>query len=296
MFEKDFANYKQKITERYPGEENKQQRERMFTYFQEQYDITYNPNAMFSNKNKYVKMDESKMEQYKTQDYKYIEQNKPLLDYYDFIKESNWMFDRITGRDFKSGFLPNMRKDFASYILNNGFSGIATMRKHILESMATQEEDTVITSEMFDPLTGKPRMTIPLLFTNKLMDALTDKEISEVENSLPDNLKKGTRSYKDALDKALLDKKFEKGLANKSYDLTRNMMLFAQMAFVYEQMSSTEAQMSAIRELAQSKNVGKVLTTTDGRQIKDKISQKAARVVGLPESEIELLEKFMNHY
>ena len=206
------------------------------------------------------------------------------------------MFNKITGREFKSGFLPNMRKDFASYILNNGFSGIATLRKHILESMATQEEDTVITSEMFDPLTGKPRMTVPLLFTNKLMDALTDKEIQEVENSLPSDLKKGTRSYKNALDKALLDKKFEKGLANKSYDLTRNMMLFAQMAFVYEQMSATESQMSAIRELAQSKNVGKVLTTTDGRQIKDKISQKAARVVGLPESEIELLEKFMNHY
>lgn len=94
-------------------------------------------------------------------------ENKPALDFYNYIKERNEYYKEIGYINAKQArtFLPWVRKGLAEKLI---FGGNISLGEQFLRSISLDESD--IGYGKIDPLTGKPVNTIPTYFTTALQD------------------------------------------------------------------------------------------------------------------------------
>lgn len=94
-------------------------------------------------------------------------ENKPALDFYNYIKERNDYYKSIGYIHAKQArtFLPWVRKGLSEKLI---FGGKVALGEQFLRNISLDESDTGY--GQIDPLTGKPIDKIPVYFTNELED------------------------------------------------------------------------------------------------------------------------------
>jgi len=101
----------------------------------------------------------------------HLPENKPALDFYQYIIERNNYYKSIGYINAKQArtFLPWVRKGLSEKLI---FGGELSIGEQFLRSISVDEGDTGYGK--IDPLTGKPVNTIPIYLTSELDDYSTD--------------------------------------------------------------------------------------------------------------------------
>jgi hypothetical protein len=215
------------------------------------------------NRNYWLRIKESVREANLSERYKKIKSNKALSDYYDFhVKQYKILKQILNISDYKTlppTFIANIRKTMVDSIAMDHLNFRAAGRE-LWESLQIREDDAFIGD--IDE-TGQLRRTIPILFTNPFRNS--DNEI--------DNTK-------------------------KSYDLSKNLLLFAKMAYNYKYVHEIEPdilQMRAYMANPTSEREGTKITNRSGKGIAGKMSTWLTKK-GLDTQTYELFEEFTDYY
>jgi hypothetical protein len=147
-----------------------------------------------------------------SEEYKKIAQIKPLLDYYKMYMGYNNMFRKMLDidqyDDLPPNFIANIRKTMVDHLAMDHFAIGAAIRE-LADSFHVREEDTYM-SDIDD--TGDVKRNIPVTFLTPFIDAN-----GEIDH------------------------------AKKSYDLSKNLMIFGKMAFNYKHMHEIEPKILQLR-------------------------------------------------
>lgn len=174
-------------------------------------------------------------------EYKYIQSIPELNNYYELFEQYNKEFRKILGVDFyklPNNFLPNIRKSNIDRLLDNG---IMAGSKDVFDNFMKElniREDEMMYGEL-DPETGQLKKTIPKFFINPFTNKDGKVNVGE-----------------------------------KSYDLTKSLILFSKMAYNYEQMNKIEGTTLAMRDLFSEK--GEQIIKRGGKAIKDFVGNEIA--------------------
>jgi hypothetical protein len=166
-------------------------------------------------------------------DFLKIKNNKPLLDYYNFWNDSMEEFRILLDLPYNkipNNFIPNIKADLVEQYLTGNFTLSTDMMKNMMsvqENVTTYRQDTMTVRTEIDPDTGLAKREVPRIFVNPLIN-----QQGEIDNTL------------------------------KSFDLSSSIVLFAEMAYNYNNLKEIEANMEALKEILATKGV--VETTSDG--------------------------------
>lgn len=149
-------------------------------------------------------------------EYREIKGIKPLLDYYNMYRKYNNTFRELLGisnyNKLPSNFIPNIRKSLTESLVTDNINSVFKyITTEFWDSFNVREEDVYISDR---DSSGDLKRTIPILFINPLRN----------KNNEVDNTK-------------------------KSYDLSKNLLLFAKMAYNYKTMNEIEPTIIGMREL-----------------------------------------------
>jgi hypothetical protein len=214
------------------------------------------------NNTTYLKIKPEVEDRYKSEEYKYLEANKPLLGYYStYIKYMNAFrhilkIDNIS--ELPPNFIPNIRKEASDYI-GRERGGVMHMFREFFDSFKVREEDIYLAD--YDE-NGIQRR-IPILFKNPL------------------------RNRNGEID-----------LMQKSYNLSSSLIAFAEVVKNYELMSEIEPTILGLKGLIGNPSAaqeGTEITTQTGRRVKG-VLKKIATKVGFSTDTYKLLEDYIDYY
>jgi len=200
-----------------------------------------------------------------SEEYKAIMNIKPLLDYYEMYLKYNNQFRTLLGLNhynkLPANFIPNIRKNMTESIAMDDIkSAFKYVGTEFWDSFNVREEDVYISN--IDE-SGDIKRTIPILFINPLTNK--DREI--------DNTK-------------------------KSYDLSKNLLLFGKMAHNHSSMSKIEPKILGMRELMAyplAEQGGTQVLDSYGRKVKGKIKEYATKK-GFDTDTYKLFEDLTDYY
>jgi hypothetical protein len=200
-----------------------------------------------------------------SEDYKAIQNIKPLKDYYEMYMKYNNQFRHILGLNkynkLPANFIPNIRKTMTESIavddIKESFKYIGT---EFWDSFNVREEDVYISDI---DASGDIKRTIPILFLNPL----TNKN-REIDNT------------------------------KKSYDLSKNLLLFSKMAYNHQSMSRIEPKIMGMKELMAyptAEQGGTQVLDSYGRKVTGKIKEYATKK-GFDTDTYKLFEDLTDYY
>lgn len=234
-FEERFKNYKERMKYKHMDDPKKEK---------EAVDLWYLNNNLldseiaWTNKynRKYLIIKPELEEINLSEEYKAIRNSKPLLDYYDMYRKYNDQFRDILGishyNKLPSNFIPNIRKSMTeSIVVDDIKSAFKYITTEFWDSFNVRDEDVYISD--IDS-SGNLRRTVPILYLNPLRNK--DNRI--------DNTK-------------------------KSYDLSKNLLIFAKMAYNYQAMNEIEPTIIGMKEL-----MGYPTSDQGGTQVLDSYGRK----------------------
>lgn len=188
-----------------------------------------------------LKIKDSVAEANYSDEYNYIKSIPELFAYYEMFENYNKEFRNILGVDYyqlPNNFLPNIRKSNIDRLLDNGImKGGKEVFDNFMKELNVREDDMMYGE--LDPETGQLKKTIPRFFIN-----------------------------------AFRNKNGQVLIGEKSYDLTKSLILFSRMAYNYEQMSKIEGTSLALRDLLSEK--GEQVIKRGGKAIKDFVGNELA--------------------
>lgn len=234
------------------------------TKWKDKNDLLNSPKAWINSKNRWqLTIKEDVKLNNRSEEYKYLLQNKPLLDYYNMYIESNKKFRKLLGiydyRELPPNLIPNVRKEMIQHLtMRDG--GFKTATGEFVDSFRVREEDVFIAD--IDE-TGQLRRNIPVLYTHPFRN----------KDGSIDNVK-------------------------KSYDLSKSLLLFAKMAYNYDAMNKIEPNILALKQILgepTSEQEGTIVTTNTGRKVRGKIKEFATtHAIGT--DAYQLFEDFSDYY
>lgn len=167
-------------------------------------------------------------------EYKYIRSIPELLDYYNLFEKYNNEFRKLLGVEYynlPNNFLPNIRKSNIDRLLDNGvFNGSKEVFNNLMQELNIREDDMMYGE--IDPETGSLKRTIPRFFINPFKDKDGNVIVGE-----------------------------------KSYDLTKSLILFSKMAYNYQEMNHIEGTVLAMRDFLAEK--GEMIIRRGNNPLKD---------------------------
>ena len=234
------------------------------TQYDNRYNLNNNKAWRYIQQNFFAKIKEDISEQYLSDEYKFIRNNKPALDLYEFFVETNREFSEITKVKLGDRFLPKVQKDFIdsladpavrTFASTNPLSGV---KERFLNPLRIREMDEL--SGVYSP-TGEKLNAIPFLYTDDLFVELTDEEKEIVRLEVEEKAKKQgieptSKKFNDMLEKEYLHKGYEKGRENLSTDLGMSYTLFIEAAFQYAYRTGLETVTTSLRRaLSQQREI-----------------------------------------
>jgi hypothetical protein len=216
----------------------------------------------------YYELNPKEEESIYSNEYKYIKSQPELLEYYNFWTNSmrNFRWELGFGKDYDElpdNFVPWLRADIVEQFFTNGLSAsLANFQRSITSIFDIQDDNTIKgnaynTINKINPETGEEMHSIPKLFLNPLInkDGLIDKTL-------------------------------------KSYDLSKSLYLFAEMAYNYQYMSQIEGNVNALSQMVQTQGV--VLQNKDGKIIKT-LGNAYSKVTGAQLDEAQAFKALVNY-
>ena len=117
---------------------------------------------------------EDKKASFYSEDYKKIENDAPLREFYEFYREKNREFAQMTGLTIKSNFIANIHQDLIDSIAHGNYSPQTDSMFEGLKIRQDQGEYGVR-----NPITGELEAKIPMLYMNPIYNSQ-----GEVDNKL----------------------------------------------------------------------------------------------------------------
>jgi hypothetical protein len=191
-------------------------------------------------------------------EYKTIQATPELKKFYDLHIRLTEEFREFLPDKLSRNFVANIRKDAIDVVATNGLGAIAGMGNSFLESFQVQEEDKEL--GMTDPFTGNVTPGIPTLYTRPIYNS-----------------------------EGKVD------LANKSRDLARNLLMFANMAYNYKHMSEVEHMGLMLRHYIQSNQYQEMVTDAFGNVKYDSNTGSLKVKQGSPAT-VEAFNNWLNYY
>lgn len=200
----------------------------------------------------------------RSDEYKYILANKPLLDYYNMYIKYNREFREIFGisnfNKLPDYFIPNIRKSIIEHLASDGLHGRAALKELYSDLISVREEDIhVATITDADQI----ERNIPILFTNPF----TNKD-GEIDTT------------------------------KKSYEIGKSLVLFGKMAYNYKYMHEIEPKILNLKRLLgdTTPEGGKIqVTDTLGRKVKGFVKDFATKT-GIDSETYKLFEDLTDYY
>ena len=302
-FKQSKEKYVKHLEKQYPGKENEEVRAGYLKWWESQHDFTVSPEALFS-KPWYIKANDNP--RFHTDMWKFMNlpENQPLKDYYDYLIQLNKLFAEITDRDISDTFVAEIQKDVVDMMTTNGLKGLSELKTYAKNMLVVKQNDALLGSAgNIDPVTGEYINKVPLLFTDEITQEIKDKEIETLREAFKES-KTGkelitkfgetSKEVKTAFKYYIIKEERRRGLENKSFDLTRSFLLFAEAAYTNHYMSSIEGIVKSLRaslELTKTEIQDKT-----NRTLVDKYSKKILTKIGVPKDELEAFDKFVNYY
>ena len=205
-------------------------------------------------------------EEYQSEGYKKIAAQPELLNFYNYwldsMRELNDMLGLRGSDSVPANFLPYIRQDIIG-MMSQGTFKLTDLRESVSSIFRVRQDDTGL-GEMYDdgevdPLTGKPRNTLPRFFINPIKDA------------------KGS---------------IRRGM--KVRDLGKSLLIYSEMAYNYHYLKNeVEPHLEAIRDLMVES--GHQLIADNGKK-KKRVSGIWSRVTGQDIDPVKLYDKFVDYH
>ena len=214
----------------------------------------------------YYDINEKVEDVYYSEGYKKIREIPELLEYYkfftDYISEFNDMLGLRGDEKLPKNFLPSIRQDLVGMISQGTFeiSHLKEMASSILE---VREDDTGLgdmTEEgLTDPVTGKPKHSIPRYFINPIKD------------------NKG---------------RIMRGM--KLRDLNKSLYTFAQMTYNYHYMKTeVEPNIEGLRDYMMEKGMQQI---TENKRKKKFLNGAWAKIRGESTDPVQMFDKYVTYH
>jgi hypothetical protein len=190
--------------------------------------------------------------------YKYIQSVPALKEFYDMYIAFNEEFREFLPEKVSRNFVANVRKDAIDVIADQGLGAVAGLGNSFLESFQVIEEDKDF--GMTDPFTGNITPAVPTRFTRPIFNS-----------------------------EGKID------LDNKSKDLSRNLLMFANMAYNYKHMAEIEHMGLMMRHYIQSNEYQEMVTDAFGNVKYDSNTGNLKVKQGSPAT-VEAFNSWLNFY
>ena len=194
-------------------------------------------NVIYNNIGLYYELDYDKIEkdhsQFLTEEYKKILSIQEVKEYYDFYTSSMKKFNAYAETDRPTTFVANIRNSAIEALSGGLFDGLGAIKKNLVREtkeylfLWNNESQPDSSDNFIDPRTNEVHGTVPRMFINPIYDHNGD-----VDNTL------------------------------KSFDLTKSIVLYAEMAINYKEMKKIEDNIQAMKLLALDNDniIGSVIT------------------------------------
>ena len=225
---------------------NPEKVESRMSWWDSKYNIDVNNSAYYNLDNYFLSPTDE--EKWKSDQWKYLEANQPLKDFYDFHVQSMSKFEEYLDLDQYIGknFIPKVRQDLAQKIFSGGIRNIT---KTFASSLEIQEDDEVYGN--VDQRTGKKINSIPKLYLNEID-------------------------------------------APKSFDLGRNLALFATMAYNYKHTAEIENEASLLKFMLMQQD--QIMTDWLGHPFYEDLAQNNPKTEKGNQTANEAFERFYEKY
>ena len=295
-YEEARTKHHDKLKRTYPGDAQREFRNRELSKWDRRFDITEHPEAMFSNSNYFMSYKEQEESYSKEYNFMLKPENKAVLDYYNMYLDYNKQFSDMVGKPINSNFVAEIHTDLIDKLGESGVNAVRGIKDSFMRAIEIREFD--MTKGTIDPATGKPLQVIPLFYTDRLKGRVGKKEIELIRQDIisEGKLKEGTDEFEDEVQRQSVTLEYTKGVKSKSRDLSRSLIMFAEAAVSHKLLSDAESSALALREILKSQTQETELVDAAGRKVINQMTQKAATMLGVPASEIDALEQFINIY
>lgn len=293
-YEKRRKTYFDYLDRTLAGEENAKARDEQKSKWNRKYNITAYPNALFYKHNPYIRPQEKASNYSEKYNYMLQPENKAMLDYYNMYVDYNDKFSELTGKHINYNFVAEIHQDFIEKISDVGSIGVRGLWDSVVRSVELREFDLARGS--MDLSTGKPVPEIPLFYSTKLSGNVTPSKRKQIESQVAEEYTKGSAAYQNEVERQVKKAEYESGTKSKSRDLTRSLILFAEASYSHHHLSTTESSALALMEIMKSQGQETELVDAGGKAVMNKYTRGAAVMLGVPLSEIDALEKFINMY
>ncbi len=271
--------------------------ERRIEYLAKKYDIANHSEAMFNEKNFFIKPLEQ--DRFYSDFWKDITSkgNEAFLDYYEMYIKYNELFRDKTNADFSGRFISHVAKDLLDSVSELGIAGFGNMAGMLKKSIEVRQNDDM-KGTVYN---GEAIRQIPLLFSDPLLGEVTKKDREEIKKrllSLKDDA--GKPLYKEGV---VLNQKVEKeayklsltrGKDLKSRDLSKSLMLFANSALTYEYAKESEDLVTSVLFFLKSGGGSHYATDRFGNKKRDAYDNILNAVPGIPADEVKMYESFID--
>jgi hypothetical protein len=182
-----------------------------------------------------IELKEQYREQYRSDKYKFIRANKPLKDFYDYYMTKNKEFAFIAGLEsIPENFVANIQDSVIGSIML-GDNKIAKASRALVNSVSVYQDGVM---GAVDPLTGEKKNEIPIMYKRPLYN-----DQGEVDYS------------------------------NKSLDLAKVLLLFADSVYNFEEKKEIEVQVMALRDYLAYSETGEYGTTEADKLRKSRLGR-----------------------
>lgn len=236
---------------------------------------------------------------FKTAEWQYIQQHKPLKDYYDMyidynIKFRNMLGNNEMGKRIGRHFVANIRQGPWEQMINLGPKNTKYIAEGIKQTFQIQQEDALYGAR--DPETGKPLSHIPLLYTDPVMQPLTkdrkEQIRAEIEQDVNFIYQKGTKEFEAEVKRRIFLEEKERGIAIKSPDLTKSLMLLTHSVLNHKHMTEIEGAVKAMRFLVENKKAADTVLDNQGNTMISKYTGELLTKLGFTQDTIQAFEIF----
>lgn len=210
-----------------------------------------------------TKLKDEVYDKYKSDEFKNIEKDPALLKFYELVEKKNSEFRHLLGlgyQELPDNFLPNMRKETIEKVLAGEFKP-GEHYDEIVKSLSIREsEDGSRIGLGIDPVTGEAIPQIPMFYINSLRN-----EEGKIDGKL------------------------------KTKELGTALLLFAEMAYNYQNMSAIETDVNALKFALEEGKIKTLQLNNRGQKFKDFTGDWAEKL-GIDTNAVEKFKAFQNYY
>ena len=241
--------------------------------------------------------DEETSQEYLSDEWKFIQQNEPVKEYYDLLVDYNKRWTEELGHDTINNqfFVPNVKNSVLDQVFEHGMTGAKDFWSALQRQHQIHQQDEL---QGVRDTNGNPLSEIPVLYTDPVRAPIgkdAEERIREaVENDTEILYERGTEEFEKEVQRRVREAEKEKGLSLKSKDIHQSFKAMIYSVNNYRHMSSIEADAQMLQALIKHDRIESFeITEQDKPMIRDLMGD-VVKKIGLDPSLEEAFQDFMD--